>query len=47
MAVVREGANKVDGDLAPKFYPGLSSFGRLNVPIRAVVAAGAGAELSA
>ncbi len=33
-------------DLAPKFYPGLSSFGRLDVPIRAVVAAGAGAELS-
>jgi hypothetical protein len=37
----------VASDLAPKFYPGLSSFGRLNVPIRAVVAAGAGAELSA
>ncbi|WP_316187581.1 SPASM domain-containing protein [Bradyrhizobium sp. SZCCHNS1050] len=35
------------GDLAPKFYPDLSSFGRLDVPIRAVVAAGAGAELSA
>ena len=34
-------------DLAPKFYPDLSSFGRLDVPIRAVVAAGAGAELSA
>ncbi|MGJ5029509.1 recombinase family protein, partial [Bradyrhizobium sp. HKCCYLS2038] len=25
-------------DLAPKFYPGLSSFGRLDLPIRAVVA---------
>ena len=36
-----------DNDLAPKFYPDLSSFGRLDVPIRAVVAAGAGAELSA
>lgn len=34
-------------DVAPKFYPDLSSFGRLDVPIRAVVAAGAGAELSA
>ena len=31
-------------DLAPKFYPGLSSFGRLDVPMWAV--AGAGAELS-
>ncbi len=34
-------------DLAPRFYPDLSSFGRFDVPIWAVVAAGAGAELSA
>ncbi|WP_409997994.1 Mu transposase domain-containing protein [Bradyrhizobium sp. SZCCHNS3002] len=40
-------AGKARVDLAlTKFYLGLSSFGRLDVPMRAVVAAGAGAERS-
>jgi hypothetical protein len=34
-------------DLAPKFYPILSSFRRLDVAVWAVVATGAGAEPSA
>ncbi len=37
---------EIQDDLAPKFYPGLSSFGRLDVLMWAVVAAGAGAEPS-
>ena len=34
-------------DIAPKFYPNVSSLWRLQLPCRAVSAAGAGAEPSA
>lgn len=46
-AVTVTGALFVVGDLAPKFYPILSSPWQLDLPGWAVVATGAGAELSA
>ena len=43
----RAGSARVGFDLAPKFYPILSSPWRLDLPGWAVGATGAGAELSA